>query len=114
MGTRKDEKGNAGNRRCLQVLRVPEAVWQGLPRNLKTDRISTRRSQRPRRLTFFTEDNEGNEGKSAFYIGENQLPLVLCFLCCLLFRISFRGLCDLLVEILSVRSLFPTTYEAAR
>ena len=26
----------AGNRRCLQVLRIPKALWQGLPRTLRS------------------------------------------------------------------------------
>src|SRR5437899_1017720 len=26
----------AGNRRCLQVLRIPKALWQGLPRALRS------------------------------------------------------------------------------
>src|SRR6267143_4288516 len=30
----------AGNRRCLQVLRIPKALWQGLPRTLRF-RLST-------------------------------------------------------------------------
>jgi hypothetical protein len=106
MGTRKDEKGNDNFDAASDTN--PQNLHKKITKATKTDS---------------KQEETEIQGQLIFTYVKSGLPFVAFVIFCKECQSSWpsafagptaRQVCDLLVEILSVRSLFPTTYEAAR